>query len=123
MSIAIYCLIIAGLLPYIAVGFAKAGGGYDNRDPRTSMAQLTGRRARAYAAHQNSFEAFPLFAAAVLSALWGEAQPTAVSTLSIVFILARLAYLWAYLQDRPTIRSIVWSLGFFACLGLFILAI
>ena len=30
MTIAYCCLLIAGLLPYIAVGFAKSGGGYDN---------------------------------------------------------------------------------------------
>jgi uncharacterized MAPEG superfamily protein len=111
MTIAYYCLLIAGLLPYIAVGFAKSGGGYDNARPRESMAKFKGRQARAVAAHANSFEAFPLFAAVVLLAGLTHADPHWVNTLSVIFIVARIGYIIAYLTDRPLLRSIVWMVG------------
>ena len=35
MTIAYWCVLIAGLLPYVAAGIAKWDRTYDNRDPRT----------------------------------------------------------------------------------------
>ena len=99
MTIAFCCLLIAGLLPYVAVGFAKSGGGYDNARPRESMAKFEGLQARAVAAHANSFEAFPFFAAVVLLAAITRADPFQVNTLSVLFIAARLAYIAAYLTE------------------------
>ena len=34
MSVALWCVLIAGLLPYVATVIAKAGAPFDNRDPR-----------------------------------------------------------------------------------------
>ena len=123
MTLAYLCVLIAALLPYITVGFSKAGSGYDNARPRESMAQLEGYRARAYAAHANGFEAFPLFAAVVLMAAQTGADPITVNRLALLFIAARIAFILAYLGDRPLLRSIVWAIGFFACFGIGILAI
>ncbi len=111
MTIAYCCLLIAGLLPYIAVGFAKSGGGYDNASPRESMAKFQGRQARAVAAHANSFEAFPFFAAVVLLAGVSHPDPLLVNVLAVVFIFARIGYIAAYLADRPLLRSIIWMVG------------
>ena len=111
MTIAYCCLLIAGILPYIAVGFAKGGGGYDNARPRESMAKFEGRQARAVAAHANSFEAFPFFAAVVLLAGQTHADPYWVNSLAVIFIVARVSYIIAYLTDRPLLRSIVWMVG------------
>ena len=123
MTIAYYCLLIAGLLPYIAVGFAKSGGGYDNDRPRESMAKFKGRQARAVAAHANSFEAFPFFAAVVLLAGLTHADPLSVNALAVVFILARIAYIGAYLTDKPLLRSIVWMVGLACVLAIGVVAI
>lgn len=50
----------------VARAMAEEGGGrYDNHHPRAQQARLTGFGARALAAHLNSIEAFPLFAAGV----------------------------------------------------------
>ena len=72
MSIPFWCVFISALLIYVArMPVAKAmkeQGGYDNHLPRQQQAQLTGFGARALAAHQNSFEAFILFAVGVLMA-------------------------------------------------------
>ena len=69
MTTAYWCVLIAGLLPYVATLTAKIGGEkFDNRDPREWLNRQSGHRQRANAAQLNSFEAFPLFAAAVVVA-------------------------------------------------------
>ncbi len=66
MTIALWCVFVAGLLPYIATGLAKGGPEkFDNNEPRAWIARQTGAKARANAAQMNSFEVFPFFAAAV----------------------------------------------------------
>ena len=123
MTTAYLCVLIAALFPYITVGFAKAGRLYDNAKPRESMAKLEGAQARAYAAHNNGFEAFPIFAAMVLMAGQSGADPVMVGRLAMLFIAARALYVFAYITNRPLLRSIVWAVGFFACLGIGTLAI
>jgi uncharacterized MAPEG superfamily protein len=39
------------------------------------------------------------------------ADPHWVNTLSVIFIVARIGYIIAYLTDRPLLRSIVWMVG------------
>ena len=118
------CLLIAGLLPVICAGIAKAGAkGYDNHDPRAWMAQLTGRRARADAAQANSFEAFPFFAAGILLALQAGVDTARIDALATIFVLARVVYIACYLNDRASLRSLFWTLGYLCVLSLFVLAI
>ena len=72
MKTALICVLIAGLMPYLWTTVAKiAGPRYDNRNVRDWQSKLTGLAQRAHAAHLNSFEAFPFFAAAVLAAASG----------------------------------------------------
>jgi uncharacterized MAPEG superfamily protein len=118
------CLLIAGILPLVAAGIAKAGAkDYNNHDPRAWMSQLTGRRARADAAQANSFEAFPFFAAGVLLALQAGVQAHLVDALAIVFVLARVIYIACYVADRASLRSLFWALGYLCVLGLYVLAL
>jgi uncharacterized MAPEG superfamily protein len=47
------------------------------------------------------------------------AQPHLLSAvLAIGFLLARVLYVVCYVKDWSTLRSLVWALGYFACLGL-----
>jgi uncharacterized MAPEG superfamily protein len=118
------CLLIAGILPVVAAGIAKAGAkDYDNHDPRAWMSKLTGRRARADAAQANSFEAFPFFAVGVLLALQAGVQTPWVDALAIVFVLARIVYIACYVTDRASMRSLFWALGYLSVIGLYTLAI
>ena len=118
------CLLIAGVLPVVAAGLAKAGGkDYDNHDPRAWMAKLTGRRARADAAQANSFEAFPFFAAGVLLALHAGVDAARVDALALVFVLARVLYIACYITDRARLRSMVWAVGYLCVLALYVLAL
>lgn len=124
MSLSLWCVLIAGILPIATVALAKwSSPGFDNSDPRGWALAATGWRKRAIAAQQNGFEIFPLFAAAALTAqTLGHAGATA-DVLSVAFIALRVAYVACYLGNRPTLRSAVWSLGFFVAVALFTLPV
>ncbi|MEO7156358.1 MAG: MAPEG family protein [Vicinamibacterales bacterium] len=112
MKIALICVLIAGLMPYVWTAVAKvAGPRYNNRNVREWQTHLSGTAQRAHAAHLNSFEAFPFFAAAVLAALITGVDGTRVAQLSIGFVVARIIYGLVYLADLPRTRSLVWFAG------------
>jgi len=112
MRIALICVLVAGLLPYLWTAVAKAmGPRYDNRHVREWQAKLTGPALRAHFAHLNSFEAFPFFAAAVLAAMMTNADAARVSMLAIAFVVARLLHGVAYMADVAAARSLVWFVG------------
>ena len=120
MSTAYWCVLVAGVLPYLTVGLAKARAPYDNRDPR-APGTYKGFAYRAHSAHQNGFETFPFFAVAVLVASSGSPQASiaALNGLAVAWILLRLVYIAAYLADRPSLRSAVWIAGLFASVAIF----
>ena len=121
MTTAYWMILAAAFLPYLTVGIAKfTGGDYDNDHPRAWSATLTGWRARAYAAHQNHFEAFPPFAAAVLVATLMNAAPPYVDRLAIAFVLLRVAYTASYIRGNAKLRSAAWALGFVCIVALFL---
>lgn len=127
MSFPLWCLFFAALLLVltkvpVALAMARSGDkGYDNAHPRAQQAALTGWGARAMAAHANMFEAFPLFAAAVLVVQVSGSIGMLANLLAGLFIVARVIYTLLYLGDRPTLRSLVWGLGFISCLVMLIL--
>jgi uncharacterized MAPEG superfamily protein len=120
MTIALWCVLAAGLLPYVAAGIAKAGAGYDNHDPRGWLARQQGYRSRANAAQANAFEALPLFAAAVLTAQLLHGPQRAADALALGFIAARALHLACYLADRALLRSICWVGGMACVIALFV---
>ena len=118
MPIAAWCLMLVVLMPVVTVGIAKWGAGYDNHEPRQWMQTLEGYRRRAYAAHINGYEALSVFLTALFIAVWTDGPSNLVDTLAVIFVLARVAYIAAYLADKPAARSLVWSLGYLACIGM-----
>ncbi|MDF3834510.1 MAPEG family protein [Cupriavidus basilensis] len=124
MPIAFWCVLLAGILPVVTVGIAKAGGrGYDNHDPRGWLEEQAGRARRADQAHRNHFEAFPFFAAAVLSASFLHAPASRIDELALVFVAARILYTLCYLADRATLRTLCWTVGFLSVIGIFLLPV
>ena len=123
MTIALWCVLVAGLLPYFAVAIAKATPGYNNADPRNLPVDTAAFRKRAHGAHLNSFEAFPLFAVSVLVAILAHAPQARLDALALAFVLARLVYIGVYIANRPTLRSTVWVVGFACTLGIFLSAL
>ena len=121
MTIAYWCVVLAMFLPLIWVGIAKANGrGYDNAKPREWLAKLEGRAQRANWAQQNSYEAFPPFAAAVIIAHLVGNDQTMVDALAVFFIICRIAHGILYINDYSTLRSFAWLGGFGATVALFL---
>ena len=121
MTTALWCVLIAGLLPYTAALAAKIGAAdFDNEEPRAWLASQKGRRARANAAQQNSFEAFAFFAVAVIVAHITRGQQSQVDTLAMVFIAARVLYIIIYLGGWGTLRSVVWAVGVVSTVWIFL---
>ena len=128
MNQAYLCLLLAAVFPLVLAGLAKFGGkqlgvDYDNAAPRQSLARLAGWPQRANWAQQNSWEAFPVFVAAVLMALQAGLDAGSVALWAWIFIAARVAYAACYLLDLATLRSLCWAVGFGVSLRLMIAAI
>jgi uncharacterized MAPEG superfamily protein len=124
VTTALWCVLIAGLLPFAATLTAKVGGPkFDNANPRDWLSNQSGFRRRANSAQLNSFEAFPLFAAAVIVAQVAGAPQARVDSLAIVFVAARLAYLGFYLADLATLRSLAWFVGLASTVAIFVSAV
>lgn len=120
MPFTYWCILIAGLLPYVATLIAKSRKDFDNAKPRAWLAQLTGYRARAHAAQLNSFEAFPFFAAAVITAQLRGAPHDTIDVLAAIFIVARVLYIVLYLADLASLRSLVWLTGMGCVVAIFL---
>jgi uncharacterized MAPEG superfamily protein len=115
MTILIWCLFAATLLPYlakapVAIAMNKLGG-YDNNHPRAQQTQLTGFGARALAAHQNAFESLIIFIPAVLLAIATNTITDSIMVLAITHVIARVAYNILYLLNIGLIRSIIWGIA------------
>lgn len=119
MTIAFWCVLVAALLPIVSVGIAKWGADLDNNHPRDWAQSLQGYRRRAFAAHQNAFEFFPFFSAAVIVAHVTQAPQGVVDTLSLAVIAARILYLALYVADLATWRSIVWLISLGGSIAIF----
>jgi len=115
------CLFAAVILTIASIAPAKLDGRreYDNAIPRDPRFYTPGLRARSQGAHLNGYEAFPFFAAAVILAEMRAAPQGIVNTLAVAFILVRIVYVLLYLTNRPTARSVVWSVGFLCNLAIF----
>ncbi|MBK1727547.1 MAPEG family protein [Halorhodospira neutriphila] len=123
MSIAHWMILAAAVLPLVFAGLAKGGAAsFDNRRPREWLAAQEGWRQRAHWAQQNSYEAFPPFAAAVLVAEQVGAAQVAVDALAVLFIGLRLVYGALYIADLSTLRSLAWTAGLACVVGLFLAA-
>jgi len=126
MNVALWCVLIAFLLPYLCTLVAKVSGGYrlsDNHDPRDFLESLEGFARRAHAAQLNSFEIAPAFAAAVIVAhLVGNAELVTLNVLSVLFITSRLLYIICYLADWAILRSLVWFVGMGLVVSFFVVS-
>ena len=118
MTTAYWCVLIAGLLPFVWTSTAKFGEGrFDpkrhNHNPREFLESLNGAAKRAHWAQLNAFEAFPFFAAAVIIAHLANAPQSRVDLLAIAYIVLRLLHGIFYITDKAALRSTVW----FAAVG------
>jgi len=111
-TLMLYLLTIA---PIKWIGFRR----FDNAKPRDPAFYDDPLRSRALGAHLNGIEAFPFFAVAVLLAEFRTGPQRLIDELAVLFLIVRIAYVFTYLGDRPTLRSILWSIGFAINLAIF----
>ena len=106
---------LTGLLwvPYILDRIAKWGllpavGYPQNPPPQSPWAQ------RLMRAHSNAIENLAVFAALVLVAHAAGISNGAIATASMVYFWARLVHLLAYTFAIPWVRTLAFTVGFFA---------
>jgi uncharacterized MAPEG superfamily protein len=123
MTVAEWCVFGTLMLCLLTIASVKWIGfrRFDNARPRDPSFYEDPIRARALGAHQNGLEAFPFFAAAVLLAEFRIAPQRLIDELAILFLIVRVAYVFTYLGNRPTLRSILWSIGFAINIAIFFL--
>lgn len=96
-------------------------GRYDNKNPRTQQAKLSGWGARARAAHYNTIESVPPFGIAVVIAHLAGLDERRATIMAIAFLVSRVIYMAAYLMNLDYLRTAVWSFGWIAIGGLMLL--
>ena len=122
MTYADILILVAILIPYIALGYAKALSRktFNNADPRNPEG-YKGAAKRAVDAQTNGLEGFPFFAIAVLFAEFRAAPQLYISVLAALYVFIRILYTISYIQDKPSQRSAFFSLGFLVTIGIFLL--
>ena len=122
MTLGYWMVLAAGILPYFAIVVSKWRRDYDNAAPRAGLERLGALQQRAYWAHLNGFEAFPLFAAAVIIAHLAKAPQQWLDGLALAFVLLRVVYTLFYIYNKPTLRSLAWTAAFLCVVGLFVIS-
>ncbi len=87
------------------------------RNPAAREVPLWGQRANR--AHINAVEAFAPFAALVLVAHVGGVSNEATAMWAALFFWARLAHAVIYIVGIPFLRTIIFTVGFVAIVGIF----
>jgi uncharacterized MAPEG superfamily protein len=121
MTIAEWCVFAIVMLYLLSIAPIKwlRFRRFDNSKPRDPAFYEDPIAARSLGAHQNGIEAFPFFAAAILLAEFRACPQGLIDELAVLFVIVRIAYVFTYLGDRPTLRSILWSLGFAINIAIF----
>ena len=125
MDVSLWCVFATFLLIYLTrlpvlIATQRQEGYVELANPREQQARLRGLGSRAQAAHQNTLEAFPPFAAAVIIAHVAGGDAPLTDALAIGFVVLRVLYVGAYLADLNPWRTLVWTGGLLCVVGLFL---
>ncbi|WP_372718106.1 MAPEG family protein [Immundisolibacter sp.] len=121
MTIAYWCVLVLIFFPPVLGGLAKSGG-FDNSQPRLSVAAVSGWRKRADWAQSNMLENFAPFAAAVIVGhQLGLAQGT-LDQLALAFVALRTLHAAFYIADLATLRSLAYVGGLACIVAIFVMA-
>ena len=122
MSVAEWSILGAILLYLLTIAPVKAVGHRDFRNsaPRDPGFYASPVRARALGAHRNGIETFRFFAAAILLAEFKGTAQHIIDALAILFLVIRLAFVLAYIANKPTLRTLLWNLGFLVNVAIFL---
>ncbi|MEH2057769.1 MAG: MAPEG family protein [Nostoc sp.] len=127
MIIFLYSIAAAVVLiyvPFLVVAYARVRVGNEMfSTPRALLEKLPPYAQRATWAHQNTFEAFMIFAAAALMAYITGVNSFTAQVAAIAFVVARLLYSIFYILNIPILRSLMFAIGIFSSGTLFFLSI
>ncbi|MDM9582833.1 MULTISPECIES: MAPEG family protein [unclassified Nostoc] len=127
MIIFLYSIAAAVVLiyvPFLVVAYARVRIGPEMLStPRAMFDKLPPYAQRATWAHQNTFEAFMVFAAAALMAYVTGVNSFTAQVAAIAFVVARFLYSIFYILNIPLLRSLMFAIGIFSCATLFFLSI
>lgn len=125
-AVLLYCIAASAVLiyiPFLVVAYARGRVGYDIAAPRAMFDKLPPYAQRATWAHQNSFEAFMIFAAAALMAYVTDQNSAIAAGAAIAFVAARLLYSVFYIGNVPLARSLMFGIGTLCCGTLIVLSL
>ncbi len=124
MTVAEWTLFGAVILYLVTLAPTKglAPHEFDNANPRDPKFYELPMRARALGAHNNGIETFPFFAVAVLLAEFRGAPQGWIDVLAAAFLAGRIAFVLAYVFDKPTLRTVLWNVAMAFNVGLFFLS-
>ncbi|MEO7364976.1 MAG: MAPEG family protein [Sphingomicrobium sp.] len=124
MTIAEWCLFGSVMLYLLTLAPTKALAPrvFDNANPRDPSFYAHPVRKRVLGAHINGIETFPFFAAAVLLAEFRNAPQDWIDGLALAFLVTRIAFVAAYVADRPTLRTVLWNVAMAFNIGIFFLS-
>jgi uncharacterized MAPEG superfamily protein len=91
--------------------------------PRDEPRQLTGYAGRAQRALNNHFEGLILFGIATMVLTYADKADSFTALFAVLYLIARILYLPAYLFGLTPWRSLIWFLGFLATLLMLIWAL
>ena len=129
MTMELMALFIAGGMLFVTILIqqltmsATQGAAYSlsNRDTPITETPFAGRLRRAA---QNGVESVAIYAPLVCIAIWTDAMNGWTYWAAAAFAVSRLLYLPSYALGLVPVRTLVWSLGFFAlpffAIGLFV---
>lgn len=110
-------------VPFLVVAYGRFQIGYDPGAPRALFDKLPPYAQRATWAHENAFETFPLFAAAVLMAYVTGQNSELASWCAIAYVVARSFYPIFYILNVPLARSLMFGIGSASTIILFALSL
>ena len=122
MTIAEWCvfgtlmLYLLTIAPIKWIGFRR----FDNSRPRDPGVLPTMRSAPARSARTRT--ASRRFRSSPSRCCWrsfAAGPQRLINELAVLFLIVRIAYVLTYLGDRPTLRSILWSIGFAINIAIF----
>jgi uncharacterized MAPEG superfamily protein len=127
MIIFLYSIAAAVVLiyvPFLVVAYARVRIGNEMfSTPRALVDKLPPYAQRATWAHQNTFEAFMIFAAAALMAYVTGVNSFTAQVAAIAFVVARFLYSIFYILNIPLLRSLMFAIGVFSSGTLILLSI
>lgn len=113
-AVLLYSIVAAAVLiyvPFLVTVYGRVRVGYDIAAPRALFDKLPAYAQRATWAHQNSFEAFMLFAAAALMAYSTQVDTVWAKNAAVAHVVARLFYSLFYILNVPLLRSLMFAIG------------